>query len=210
MKKNLLLPVLLLMLFSAADGQTKHVVMVSNFAFTPQDINITVGDTVEWQWVEGTHTTTSDENTGPDVWDSPISSSVPVFSVVITTDGIHGYHCIPHQSLGMIGTITASEPTGINEQNSFVSDFRLFQNYPNPFNPSTVIKYNIPAAAFVTLKVYNTLGNEVATLVNENQRSGEHSTVFDVSKINGLASGVYLYRLEAGILVKTRKMLLIK
>jgi photosystem II stability/assembly factor-like uncharacterized protein len=86
--------------------------------------------------------------------------------------------------------------------------FTLMQNYPNPFNPSTRIRYAIPAQANVTLRVYNMLGQEVATLVNnEVQQRGNYVAVFDAQK---LATGVYFYRLEAGKFVETRKMLLIK
>ena len=86
-------------------------------------------------------------------------------------------------------------------------DFSLNQNYPNPFNPVTVIKFNIPIKGKVTLKVYDIIGNEVATLVNENKDAG----VFEV-KFNGegLSSGIYLYQLRAGNFVETRKMTLIK
>jgi plastocyanin len=210
MKKIGLVSVLLFLLAGSLNSQTKHVVMVSNNVFTPQDINITVGDTVEWQWVEGIHTTTSDDITGPDVWDSPITSSVPVFSVVITTEGVHNYHCIPHLALGMIGSITAMPLTAVDDQNTGISQFSLLQNYPNPFNPSTVIRYNLTGPSFVTLKVYNTLGNEVATLVNEQQESGEHFAVFDAAITKGLASGMYFYRLKAGNFEQTRKMLLVK
>ncbi len=198
------------LLISTLSAQTKHTVMVSNFVFTPQDINITIGDTVEWQWVEGTHTTTSDSTSGTDVWDSPISSSVPVFSVVIMTPGVHNYHCTPHQSLGMIGSITAAMPTEIVEKDQLPFQFSLSQNFPNPFNPSTMIMYNLPSAAFVTLKVYNVLGKEVAVLVSQNQNSGQHMTVFDIGKTNDMASGVYFYRLTAGSFTQTRKMMLVK
>ena len=210
MKKIGLVSVLLVLLTVTMNSQTKHIVLASNYVFTPQDINITVGDTVEWQWVEGTHTTTSVDVTGPDVWDSPISSSVPVFSVVITTEGVHNYICTPHAALGMIGSITATPLTAVDEQNNNVSQFTLSQNYPNPFNPSTVIRYNLTGPSFVTLKIYSALGNEVATLVNEQQGSGEHFAVFDAAKTKGLASGIYFYRLKAGNFEQTRKMLLVK
>jgi len=210
MKRTLLFSVLLVSLFSVTEAQTKHTVLVGNYAFNPQNVNITVGDTVEWQWVDGAHTTTSDSLTGGNVWNANITSATPVFKFVITAPGVHSYHCIPHIAMGMTGTITASLPTSVDEQNLFVSQFKLAQNYPNPFNPSTVIKYNLPVSAFVALKVYNILGNEVTTLVNENQGSGEHSAVFDISKTNGIASGAYFYTLKAGNFEKTRKMLLMK
>jgi Secretion system C-terminal sorting domain len=99
--------------------------------------------------------------------------------------------------------------TGITKgSNSVVpGSFSLNQNYPNPFNPSTLISYSIPKAQLVTLKVYNVLGQHVATLVNEQQSAGSHQINFDASK---LSSGVYLYKLESGNFVQTKKMMLLK
>jgi len=88
-----------------------------------------------------------------------------------------------------------------------VESFQLKENYPNPFNPATQIEYALPSAEQVTLKVYDLLGREVATLVNEKQASGRHKATFDAS---GLSSGIYIYRLKAGDFSKTRKMMLIK
>ena len=89
-----------------------------------------------------------------------------------------------------------------------VSDeFRLNQNYPNPFNPSTTITYVIPEQNDVRLDVISINGQRVATLVDENQHAGEHRVTFDAS---GLASGVYLYRLQAGSFTKTERMVLVK
>ncbi|WP_421775262.1 T9SS type A sorting domain-containing protein [Gracilimonas sp.] len=85
--------------------------------------------------------------------------------------------------------------------------FQLQQNYPNPFNPTTKIKYAIPEAATVSLTVYNMLGQEVATLVNNFKVAGNYEVNFDASKF---ASGSYIYRLEAGDRVSTQKMMLIK
>lgn len=110
----------------------------------------------------------------------------------------------------MIGSITAAMPTEIVEKDQLPFQFSLSQNFPNPFNPSTMIMYNLPSAAFVTLKVYNVLGKEVAVLVSQNQNSGQHMTVFDIGKTNDMASGVYFYRLTAGSFTQTRKMMLVK
>jgi hypothetical protein len=81
------------------------------------------------------------------------------------------------------------------------------QNYPNPFNPSTTISWQLPVDAFVSLKVYDVLGNEVASLVNEEKPAGIYEVEFDAST---LSSGTYFYRLEAGSFVQTRKMILLK
>lgn len=96
---------------------------------------------------------------------------------------------------------------GIENAINGVKDFLLYQNYPNPFNPSTSINYQIPKEGIVTLKVYDILGNEMKTLVNEFKSSGNYSVEFDASK---LASGMYLYRLQVNQYVSTKKMLLLK
>jgi len=83
----------------------------------------------------------------------------------------------------------------------------LFQNYPNPFNPITVIQYSIPSRRGVLLKVYDILGNEIATIVNEEQERGVYTINFNGS---GLASGMYIYRLQAGSFIDTKKMILLK
>jgi hypothetical protein len=85
--------------------------------------------------------------------------------------------------------------------------FNLSQNYPNPFNPGTTISYQLKLSGHVTLKVYDLLGNEVATLVNEEKPAGIYSVVFDAGK---LSSGIYLYKLQAGNFVETKKMTLLK
>lgn len=90
-------------------------------------------------------------------------------------------------------------------------EFELLQNYPNPFNPTTMISYQIPMTNHVSLKVYDAIGNEVATLVNSNQSAGSYTVSFNTNNgKNNLASGVYFYRLEAGSLVSTKKLILMK
>ncbi|MFA4924492.1 MAG: T9SS type A sorting domain-containing protein, partial [Ignavibacteriaceae bacterium] len=89
------------------------------------------------------------------------------------------------------------------------SSYALFNNYPNPFNPSTVISYQLPENSFVSLKVYDVIGNEVATLVNELQSAGVKNVTFKL-KDKELGSGIYFYQLKAGSFVQTKKMLLLK
>ena len=90
--------------------------------------------------------------------------------------------------------------------------FKLEQNYPNPFNPSTRIKYQVSSSSQVTLKVYDILGNEVATLVNEEKPAGSYEVDFSVGRDSSpaIASGIYFYQLTSGALVQTRKMILVK
>ena len=97
--------------------------------------------------------------------------------------------------------------TSVTEEHSLVSDYSLSQNHPNPFNPSTTIKYQISQNGFVTLKVYDILGKEIATLVNEEKPSGRYEVSFNASSF---ASGVYLYRLNVNDYVDVKKMILLK
>ena len=207
---NYRLPLLLLLFVSITAlsfAQTSHIVEVKNFVFVPETLNISVGDTVVWQWIEGTHTTTSDSTTGQNVWNEPIDAGHQVFRFVITAPGNHGYYCIPHQGLGMVGTIVASPVNGVDDEVNQPEKFQLSQNYPNPFNPTTNLQYAISSRQFITLKVYNLLGKEIATLVNEEKSAGEYKVEFNG---NNLPSGIYFYELKAGNITQTKKMMLLK
>lgn len=107
--------------------------------------------------------------------------------------------------------------TNVNEQNKIPNQCLLLQNYPNPFNPNTKIEYSIPKSSFVTLKVYDILGREIATLVNEEKQTGNYDVEFftkggSASGGNGkeLPSGIYFYKLQAGDYIESRKMVLMK
>jgi hypothetical protein len=98
-----------------------------------------------------------------------------------------------------------------NISESFADSYQLYQNYPNPFNPVTNIRYSINNSSFVSLKVYNILGKEVATLVNEKQTPGVYEVQFTASQSSEeLSSGVYFYKLTTGDFSSTKKMMLIK
>ena len=91
--------------------------------------------------------------------------------------------------------------------NNYPLTFELFQNFPNPFNPSTTIKYHLPKDGFVTLKIFDILGREIKTLVNEQKSAGRYEVNFNAAS---LASGVYIYRMEADDFNSVRKLLLLK
>ncbi|MDP2038120.1 MAG: carboxypeptidase regulatory-like domain-containing protein, partial [Ignavibacteria bacterium] len=106
-------------------------------------------------------------------------------------------------------TMPKNSTTDVDNQAEIPTGFSLSQNYPNPFNPETTISYKIKEASYVSLKVYDVLGNEVATLVNEFKQAGTYNCQLRIE--NGeLPSGMYLYRLTAGYYTQTKKMILLK
>jgi hypothetical protein len=111
-------------------------------------------------------------------------------------------------AVGELSLIPSDITTGFNQESEEKPiDFMLIQNFPNPFNPSTTIKYQIPELIFITLKVYDALGNEIATLVNEEKTAGTYEVTWYAEN---LPSGIYFYQLRAGKFVESKKMLLLK
>ena len=106
-------------------------------------------------------------------------------------------------------SIPVPEVTAIRKtiNSTFPSSYKLEQNYPNPFNPTTIIRYSLPKDGLVTLKVYDILGREVKTLVDEYKPAGSHDIIFNASN---LASGVYIYQLRSGNFTASKKLLLMK
>ncbi len=127
----------------------------------------------------------------------------------------HLYNTVPFNSLSQfIIADLVDTATYVKDDNLFIEDFKLYQNHPNPFNPSTKIKYSIPdnvilsgANNLVRLKVYDILGNEITTLVDEYKPAGEYEVEFNATT---LPSGVYFYQLKVGEYVETKKMILLK
>ena len=110
-------------------------------------------------------------------------------------------------------TVRAQETTEIEEINpsQVPEKYQLFQNYPNPFNPSTKISWQSPVSSWQTLKIYDVLGNEVSTLVDEYKLAGSYQVEFSIiGEAANLPSGVYFYRLQAGDFIQTKKLLLLK
>lgn len=126
-----------------------------------------------------------------------------LFSVFFADESV-GY------AAGRNGTIIKTNSGGIvntQDQLNPVFDYQLYQNYPNPFNPVTTIKYKIPENGFVSIKVLDFLGREIAALVNEEKQAGTYEVEFNS---NNLASGVYFYCLQAGSFIQTNKMMILK
>jgi hypothetical protein len=97
--------------------------------------------------------------------------------------------------------------TSVDEDQKVVTEYSLSQNYPNPFNPSTKINYEVPFASYITLKVYDLLGNEIATLVNEEKTTGVYEVEF---RGEGITSGIYFYKLQTESFAQTKKLVFLK
>ena len=161
----------------------------------------------------------------PDSWNyvrTEQNGIIDTLTTIVTDTGrVVLAKVIPDNGMLKVSPIT---PTGVGDEIHSIDNFQLYQNYPNPFNPITKIKYTIPTppssspfakgrseVGFVTLKVYDMLGNEVATLVNENKSAGTYEVNFSATGgASKLSSGIYYYQIKAGGYLETKKMVLLK
>ncbi|MCL4511930.1 MAG: YCF48-related protein [Bacteroidetes bacterium] len=157
-------------------------------------------------WVVGDSGKIFNTSNGGAKW---VSQESGVAATLLSLDFLNSQNGIAVGNSGIVlttkngGSITGVERPGV----ALPMTTKLEQNYPNPFNPTTTIGYQLPLNNFVTLKIYDILGREIATLVNGRETAGMHTVTFDASK---LPSGVYFYRLEAGAYHDTKKVLLLK
>lgn len=187
--------------------QTMHVVEASNFVFTPSNLTIEVNDTVRWINTQGNHNVIAD--------DASFTSGAPstdpwVFDKVFTAVGSNPYYCVNHGAtggIGMSGVITVQTPTGITGNDLLPTKFELQQNYPNPFNPTTIIRYDVSKSGKIKLSIFNSIGEEVALLVDGIVEIGAYEVNFDATN---LTSGIYFYRLQSNDNILTKKMTLIR
>ena len=211
MKKTILLSFLMLGLFLTSSFALTHRVIVGaggGRSFTPQNITTaSVGDTVRWVWESGIHNTVSTTiPAGASSWNAPIDESDTVYSYVITVPGTYDYVCTFHAGMGMTGSFTAST-TGIRNLAETAQTFSLSQNYPNPFNPVTSIRFSLPEISNVRLSVFDISGREVKNLLNGKLNAGTYEYNFNAE---GISSGVYFYRIDAGKYSEIKRMVLLK
>jgi len=137
------------------------------------------------------------------------SSNGGTWSTYFTTNVMGGDPSVLKLSVDDYLMIYTGPPysTSISSNSNNLNDFHLYQNYPNPFNPVTKLEFGIANLGFVTLKVFDITGNEIAVLINENKNPGFYNVVFDGSN---LSSGIYYYKLTAGIYSETKRMVLLK
>jgi len=174
------------------DSANKAIIVATNANSSSKTINVILGDSTSGTF--HTYITSDAKNVAKG---NDIDASGTGFTTTLPAQSITTFVA---DTLHIITTATEKQP-------SLPGSFKLLQNYPNPFNPSTIIRYRLPAARQVTLKVYDILGREVATLVNGKVSAGEHLVHYDASH---LASGIYIYRLKAGNFSQIHKMTLIK
>jgi len=210
MKKNPLIffitPVIALF-SSMCFSQTVHIVESSGFTFSPKNITVQVGDTVRWKNVDGNHNVVADD--GSFTSGAP-STSAWIYDHVFTSPGQNPYYCEIHGGPGgvdMSGNVTVESLSAVGDEINPLTKFQLKQNYPNPFNPTTNIQYTIGTGQFVQLKVYDAVGNEVATIVNEKKPAGNYVVNFNAEN---LGSGIYYYQLKTKDFIQTRKMIVLK
>ena len=158
-------------------------------------------------WAVGSDGIIISTTNGGNIWDEQISGVPNYLTSVRFTDSQNGW------AVGKEGMILKAIPGNVteidvdNKEANIPTEFILFDNYPNPFNPVTTISFQIPKSSFISLKIYDVIGTEVATLVLENLPVGNYKYNWDAGN---LASGVYFYRLQSKNFTSTKKMILLR
>ena len=166
-------------------------------------------DTLGGSWLQHVVSTGDEHHDGAQLADIDNDGDLDIMSIGWQHSRVLLYENRARQTtaLAKVASI-ANTPDSVTQQSRPVpTEFALDQNYPNPFNPSTRIVFRLPQATRTSLKLFDILGREVKTLIDEIRNAGEHSIVFDAKKH---ASGVYLCRMEAGAYVKTIRLLLLR
>jgi glucuronoarabinoxylan endo-1,4-beta-xylanase len=176
---------------SAYRGESRYVIVAVNISSSPVEQKFFVQDRPGGTAVFTPYVTTETLNVGKE---SDIEMTNGSFTVTLDAASITTF-------------VTDEITTSVNGATTVPDSFELSQNYPNPFNPTTQIRYSIPSAGNISLKVYNILGQEIATLFKGYRDAGNYIVEFDGT---GLASGVYLYRITTDTFVETKKLLLLR
>ncbi len=174
----------------------KVTINVANFTFTPANTTINLGDTVQLKWLEGDHTTTSGVIPGGAAsWDSPITSTVPVFEYVPTVAGVYNYVCTPHADMGQIGKFTV---TGTSDISEYEMAKLVFNLYPNPAQSELTLVFVNTAAKISSVMITDITGK---TLLEQADLQNGKMTI----NVNTLSNGTYFVRVAEGDRVYVRK-----
>jgi plastocyanin len=204
MKKinKILLSAAALLFISMQVNAAKHVIMTEDFFFSPGNLSVLVGDTIEWVWGSGTHTTTSTTvPPGAVTWDQQINSASVTFDYVVLVPGNYEYQCNFHASMGMVGGFTASNPTGIPGQ-----VFLPYLNIDHNLSSNEIkLNYNFEEAQTLTLNIFDIVGKEVESIYLGTVLPGENQKTIS---LGGISKGVYLVKLDGKDISVTRKIVL--
>jgi plastocyanin len=194
--KKLYVSLIILSLFTLFANATVHVINVSNNVFTPNTLTVTVGDTVVWNWLAGTHTTTSTAvPSGAATWNAPIDASHLSFSYQVAVEGTYNYHCVFHS--GMTGTFTA-EAVGVPEFSSSQSfNWSISEN-----NLTVTLNLNAPSSLHVRL--YSMLGSDVKALASLENFHGSFNETWSLAE---LRKGIYFLEVSANNRKVVRKIM---
>ncbi len=181
-------------------------VRTGNYAFSPATVTVRTGDTVTWLWVDGSHTTTSGASSQPAdnpgaLWNSPLDAAHPSFSYTFSQAGSFPYFCIPHEFMGMTGSVMVqAEATGVPGDGSRARTPGLaLRAVPNPFRSGSVIRFRLAGAGEVRAGVLDPAGRRVRILASGSFPPGDHTLAWDGRDGYGrlLPAGVYLVRVSA-------------
>jgi len=183
--KHTILVLAALLLIHVSGYSTKFTVTVQNFSFNPSDLpNVHIGDTIHWEWVSGSHTTTSTTiPSGAATWDHPLNSSSTSFEYKVTVAGTYNYKCTPHESMGMVGSFTASITSGITES----AGTPVITIYPDPVKSTATVNYRSAANPLAMIRIFDLTGKLVMERRIED-RSGNSDIVLDMT---ALLPGLY-------------------
>ena len=184
-----------------------YIVEAGNMYYSPQSLEIEVGETVQWYNANGYHDVVI--TNGPEILSlPPVSGPNTIGSLTFTIPGTYEYICSigSHANMGMIGTIVVNEPLEIDFIN-IPSKNNLQNIYPNPFNPLTNINYTLKEKSNIKLSIYSSLGVKVVTLKEGIMEAGNYYVSWDASKY---PSGVYFLKLDVNDSAEIKKMILLK
>ena len=192
-----------------------HQVDMVNFAFVPDTLTITQGDSVLWinQSALSFHTTTSGDTGVPNgIWDSGLMAPGDSFTFHFANVDNYSYYCTPHRLLGMIGLIVVA-PAEIKEiGNNNPIENQARQNYPNPLNSFTHISYQLRKPGKVVVGIYDATGQPIRRFIRQHNTPGEYSIIWDGKDKNNqkVAAGIYFYQVNLDNETYTKKMLVNK
>jgi len=181
---------------------TTHTVNVANFSFNPNALSVMVGDTIIFQHMGGTHTTTSvSVPSGAATWNSDINVSNPTFIYAVTVAGAYSYVCTPHADMGMAGGFVATSPVSVANLNSSELEFSAGINADR----QAFVRIDNPVNADVQIQIMDITGKSVANVFSGPLGAGETILKTDMSAFN---TGIYFVRMERAGKVYTKKVLL--